>query len=310
MAHFCAEVRLNYLWNNNILEQTLSCCVGFKRCWIGHFLLHNYFVPSIFSTTVQLFDPCRILVLPFGAMVAKGEDAVTEVIHSFPVLTALSEPSWCWVSIQAAGLGCFVVFFSPLWKRIVELRPWVPFNRKVPVRDGTNTQLAWEQLRDQCKEVLVVNELTGAGWTTFDWFKSQRVLCGMEQLSCRGLRHNFSLTPTVEVAHFRKALTVCWLGLFVRLTDLLFLDVGRTQGWNGFLLFCLATQLMENSSVVGFAWRSRAVVFGGLHKKMRLEQIPQALKPICQTYKQQPVFIYSIWSFSKYSDSLTLTSLL
>lgn len=41
---------------------------------------------------------------------------VEAIIRGFPVLTGLTEPSWCWVSIQAAGLGCFVVLFSPSLK--------------------------------------------------------------------------------------------------------------------------------------------------------------------------------------------------
>lgn len=51
--------------------------------------------------------------------------AVEAVIHGFPVLTSLTEASCCWVSIQAAGLGCSVVSFSPLWKRIVKFSPSV-----------------------------------------------------------------------------------------------------------------------------------------------------------------------------------------
>lgn len=59
-----------------------------------------------------------------------------------------------------------------------------------------------------------------------------------------------------------RALTVCWLGPFVNLTDLMFLDLERPRAWNGFLVFCLATQTVENSSVVGFAWRGSSVLFG------------------------------------------------
>ncbi len=47
-----------------------------------------------------------------GGLAAKHDSGVTEdgvaleaVIRGFPVLTGLTEPSWCWVSIQAAGLG-------------------------------------------------------------------------------------------------------------------------------------------------------------------------------------------------------------
>lgn len=57
----------------------------------------------------------------FLRLAAKGDGGFTEdgvavvaIIRGFPVLTGLTEPKWCWVSIQAAGLGHFVVLISPL----------------------------------------------------------------------------------------------------------------------------------------------------------------------------------------------------
>lgn len=50
---------------------------------------------------------------PFLRLTAKGDSGITEdgvaveaIIHGFPVLTGLTEPNWCWVSIQAAGVFC------------------------------------------------------------------------------------------------------------------------------------------------------------------------------------------------------------
>lgn len=44
--------------------------------------------------------------------VAEDGMAVEAIIRGFPVLTGLTEPSWCWVSIQTAGQGFFVVLFE------------------------------------------------------------------------------------------------------------------------------------------------------------------------------------------------------
>lgn len=58
------------------------------------------------------------------------------------------------------------------------------------------------------------------------------------------------------------------------------------------LYFCLATQMVENSSVVGFAWRGSSVLFGVLRQKDKSPSLTgmsprplEALKSICEMYK-------------------------
>lgn len=119
----------------------------------------------------------------------------------------------------------------------------------------------------------------------------------------------FHLPPQRKWTTLGRALTVCWLGLFINLTDLVFLDVGRPEGWIGFLVFCLATQMVENSSVEGFAWRGNCLIWSSPLKDEQTSlagesprplEITQALKSICEKYKQQSVLIYSILFYNMY----------
>ncbi len=153
---------------------------------------------------------------------------------------------------------------APVWRRISGKwlgRSWTNVGTQEVVNIGEMclTQTVGRNKRHWLKsKCFQFREVAQTGWGARRLWSSSPAGRGAS------LGEAFHLPPQRKWTTLGRALTVCWLGLFVNLTDLLFLDPGRPQGWNGFLVFCLATQMVENSSVVGFAWLGSSVLFGVL----------------------------------------------
>lgn len=185
------------------------------------------------------------------------------MIRGFPV-AGLKEPSWCWVSVRTAGPGCFGILFSPLWKRIVKLRPWGPHDwshtkeRRPCWRHLKRQQTcSWKTLgtgrqRTSVKtytasglkgveamwelRLVSIDEKYPSKWHKKIKYSAKQMFavqegCSDSRLGCADVVKQLSCWERCEVRQKRAALgrtlKVCWLGVFASLAHLVFLNVSR-----------------------------------------------------------------------------------
>lgn len=170
-----------------------------------------------------------------------------------------------WEQLEDSGRHWQQVNIAPVWRRISGKWPgrsWTNVGTQDVVSMGEVclTQTTARNKRHQLKsKYFQFRKVAQTGWGARSLWSTSPARKGTR------LGEAFPLPPQRKWTSLGRALTVCWLGHFVNLTDLVFLDLGRPQSWNGFLVFCLATQTVENSSVVGFAWPGSSILFGVPH---------------------------------------------